>query len=154
MLKKHTYQEQINRFQTKIKDVDDMVVKIKLFLKEVFKAKCTVPQYAYNSVVFIIEDCIYMQISLCWIQSNNNGNNVDLLKLREIEIDVKYRNNGYCTSLIKFLENIALIHGYDGIEIESVYSEEMLNIAKKLKYFKAFEGIYDYIQNYRKLFLS
>lgn len=48
MLKKHTYQEQINRFQTKIKDVDDMVVKIKLFLEEVFKAKCTVPQYAYN----------------------------------------------------------------------------------------------------------
>lgn len=95
-----------------------------------------------------------MQISLCWIQSDNNGKNLELLKLREIEIAAKCRNNGYCTSLIKFLENIAFIHEYDGIELESVYSEEMLNIAKKLKYFKAFEGIYDYIQNYRKLLLS
>lgn len=153
MLKKYIYQEQINRLQTKIKDVDDMVVKIQLFLEEMFNAKCDIPKYAYNTVTFIIEDCIYMQISLCWIQFDNNRNNVELLKLREIEIYAKYRNNGHCTSLIRFLENEAFTHGYDGIEIESVYSQEMLNIAKKLKYFKPFEGIYDHIKNYRKLFL-
>lgn len=155
MLEKVLYQKQIERFESKVYNVDHMVLKIQLFLKEMFNKKCPSPEGSYNAVKFNIKNRIRMEVCLYWVGFNDN-NKVVLLKLRDIEIDGKYRNNGYCTSIVKFLENIAVMYQYDGIEIEYVCSKEMLNIVNKLNYCRLenyiYEKLNDYKGNYRKLF--
>ena len=147
------YQNQINRFKTNIINVDEMVEQIKEFLDRLFSEEVEGPSHGYNAISFTIEEIFELEINICHIRPNYEKNLAVFLKLRRIGISPKYRNRGYCTSIINFLEEISSRYKYDGIEVETVTSESMFRVLKRLNYTKMGDITFSekpYVDNYRK----